>query len=122
MLDAESHSVKVLIKADMLDYYNVSGCYVLKPWSYSIWEIIQGKGTLLIYILQRDLSGATMKSGSTRRSKRWALKMHISRCLCRKKSSSGRRITSRVSPRRSLGSHERASLGSVPKVMFELTL
>jgi prolyl-tRNA synthetase len=34
--------LKVLIKADMLDYYNVSGCYVLKPWSYSIWEIIQG--------------------------------------------------------------------------------
>ena len=35
---------KVLIKADMLDYYSVSGCYVLKPWSYSIWEIIQGIG------------------------------------------------------------------------------
>ncbi|KAK7683483.1 hypothetical protein QCA50_013317 [Cerrena zonata] len=31
----------VLLKADMLDYYNVSGCYILKPWSYSIWEIIQ---------------------------------------------------------------------------------
>jgi len=30
-----------LIKADMLDYYNVSGCYILKPWSYSIWEAIQ---------------------------------------------------------------------------------
>ena len=26
----------------MIDYYNVSGCYILKPWSYSIWEIIQG--------------------------------------------------------------------------------
>ena len=33
---------KVLIKADMLDYYSVSGCYILKPWSYSIWETIQG--------------------------------------------------------------------------------
>ncbi|KAI0037151.1 prolyl-tRNA synthetase [Vararia minispora EC-137] len=31
----------VLIKADMLDYYSVSGCYILKPWSYSIWEAIQ---------------------------------------------------------------------------------
>lgn len=31
----------VLIKADMLDYYNVSGCYILKPWSFSIWEAIQ---------------------------------------------------------------------------------
>lgn len=33
---------QVLIKADMLDYYNVSGCYILRPWSYSIWEVIQG--------------------------------------------------------------------------------
>jgi len=31
----------VLLKADMLDYYSVSGCYILKPWSYSIWECIQ---------------------------------------------------------------------------------
>jgi len=27
----------------MLDYYSVSGCYILKPWSYSIWEEIQGE-------------------------------------------------------------------------------
>ena len=26
----------------MLDYYDVSGCYILKPWSYTIWEAIQG--------------------------------------------------------------------------------
>jgi len=32
---------QVLIKADMIDYYSVSGCYILKPWSYSIWEEIQ---------------------------------------------------------------------------------
>ena len=25
----------------MLDYYSVSGCYILKPWSYTIWETIQ---------------------------------------------------------------------------------
>lgn len=31
----------VLIKADMIDYYSVSGCYILKPWSYGIWESIQ---------------------------------------------------------------------------------
>ncbi|KZW00102.1 hypothetical protein EXIGLDRAFT_761966 [Exidia glandulosa HHB12029] len=29
------------LKADMLDYYSVSGCYVLKPWTYSIREAIQ---------------------------------------------------------------------------------
>ncbi|GHJ87251.1 hypothetical protein NliqN6_3653 [Naganishia liquefaciens] len=31
----------VLIKGDMLDYYDVSGCYILKPWSYSVWQAIQ---------------------------------------------------------------------------------
>ncbi|KAK6335407.1 ribose-phosphate pyrophosphokinase 1 [Orbilia brochopaga] len=32
---------QVLTKGDMLDYYDVSGCYILKPWSYGIWEQIQ---------------------------------------------------------------------------------
>lgn len=25
----------------MIEYYDVSGCYVLRPWSYSIWEAIK---------------------------------------------------------------------------------
>ncbi|KAI0065259.1 prolyl-tRNA synthetase [Artomyces pyxidatus] len=40
-VDFATWYTNVLIKADMLDYYSVSGCYILKPWSYSIWEIIQ---------------------------------------------------------------------------------
>ncbi|KAL8807928.1 MAG: hypothetical protein Q9182_000394 [Xanthomendoza sp. 2 TL-2023] len=32
---------QVLTKGDMLDYYDISGCYVLKPASYFIWEEIQ---------------------------------------------------------------------------------
>ncbi|KAI0765273.1 prolyl-tRNA synthetase [Fomes fomentarius] len=40
-VDFPTWYTNVLIKADMLDYYNVSGCYILKPWSYSIWETIQ---------------------------------------------------------------------------------
>jgi prolyl-tRNA synthetase len=40
---SEFLAFKVLIKADMIDYYSVSGCYILKPWSYSIWEVIQGR-------------------------------------------------------------------------------
>ncbi|POY74777.1 putative Proline--tRNA ligase, or putative Glutamate--tRNA ligase [Rhodotorula taiwanensis] len=32
---------QVLIKGDMLDYYDISGCYILKPWSYGIWQEIQ---------------------------------------------------------------------------------
>ncbi|KAH8110327.1 prolyl-tRNA synthetase [Phellopilus nigrolimitatus] len=40
-VDFPAWYTNVLIKADMLDYYSVSGCYILKPWSYSIWENIQ---------------------------------------------------------------------------------
>ena len=25
----------------MIDYYDVSGCYVLRPWAFSIWESVQ---------------------------------------------------------------------------------
>ncbi|KAH9477823.1 Putative proline--tRNA ligase C19C7.06 [Psilocybe cubensis] len=40
-VDFPTWYTNVLLKADMLDYYSVSGCYILKPWSYSIWEEIQ---------------------------------------------------------------------------------
>ena len=26
----------------MIEYYDISGCYILRPWAYSIWESIQG--------------------------------------------------------------------------------
>ena len=32
---------QVIVKAEMLEYYDVSGCYILRPWSYNIWETIQ---------------------------------------------------------------------------------
>ena len=25
----------------MIEYYDISGCYILRPWSYGIWERIQ---------------------------------------------------------------------------------
>ncbi|KAI9293970.1 prolyl-tRNA synthetase [Neoconidiobolus thromboides FSU 785] len=31
---------QVLIKSDMIDYYDVSGCYIYRPWSYDIWRHI----------------------------------------------------------------------------------
>lgn len=34
---------QVLKKGDMLDYYDVSGCYILKPWSYTVWQSIQSE-------------------------------------------------------------------------------
>lgn len=40
-LDFPEWYQQVLRKGDMLDYYDVSGCYILKPWSYFVWESIQ---------------------------------------------------------------------------------
>lgn len=34
-------SLQVITKAEMIEYYDVSGCYVLRPWSFSIWEAIK---------------------------------------------------------------------------------
>jgi prolyl-tRNA synthetase len=32
---------QVVTRTEMLDYYDISGCYILRPWSYSIWKRIQ---------------------------------------------------------------------------------
>ncbi|XP_007481476.1 bifunctional glutamate/proline--tRNA ligase [Monodelphis domestica] len=32
---------QVITKAEMIEYYDVSGCYILRPWAYSIWEAIK---------------------------------------------------------------------------------
>ncbi|KAM6082795.1 bifunctional glutamate/proline--tRNA ligase isoform 3-T3 [Chlamydotis macqueenii] len=31
---------QVITKSEMIEYYDVSGCYVLRPWAYAIWEAI----------------------------------------------------------------------------------
>lgn len=33
--------LQVITKSEMIEYYDVSGCYVLRPWAFSIWEAIQ---------------------------------------------------------------------------------
>lgn len=32
---------EVITKSELITYYDVSGCYILRPWAYSIWESIQ---------------------------------------------------------------------------------
>jgi len=32
---------QVITKSEMIDFYDISGCYILRPWSYMIWEAIQ---------------------------------------------------------------------------------
>lgn len=29
---------EVIVKSEMIDYYDISGCYVLRPRAYYIWE------------------------------------------------------------------------------------
>lgn len=31
----------VIVLSEMISYYDISGCYILRPWSYKIWEHIQ---------------------------------------------------------------------------------
>jgi len=31
----------VITKSDLIEYYDISGCYILRPSSYYIWEQIQ---------------------------------------------------------------------------------
>ena len=39
--DFSSWYSQIVTKGEMLDYYDVSGCYILRPNSYSVWETIQ---------------------------------------------------------------------------------
>ncbi|XP_033000648.1 bifunctional glutamate/proline--tRNA ligase isoform X6 [Lacerta agilis] len=32
---------QVITKSEMIEYYDVSGCYILRPWAFSIWESIK---------------------------------------------------------------------------------
>eukprot|EP00752_Nemacystus_decipiens_P005650 g5113.t1 len=32
---------EVITLSEMIDYYDISGCYILRPWAYQMWEAIQ---------------------------------------------------------------------------------
>lgn len=33
--------MQVITLSEMIDYYDISGCYILRPWAYQMWEAIQ---------------------------------------------------------------------------------
>lgn len=39
--DLSEWYTQVITKSEMIDYYDISGCYILRPWSYSIWDRIR---------------------------------------------------------------------------------
>ena len=30
----------VIVLSEMISYYDISGCYILRPWSFKIWELV----------------------------------------------------------------------------------
>jgi hypothetical protein len=32
---------ELVVKSEMIEYYDISGCYILRPWAFAIWERIQ---------------------------------------------------------------------------------
>lgn len=50
---------QVLRRSEMLDYYDISGCYIIRPWAYKVWKEIQREwqdGGLDIFCLRKALS------------------------------------------------------------------
>ena len=41
--DENSHAwySEILMKAELIDYYDISGCYILRPNSYRMWELLK---------------------------------------------------------------------------------
>ncbi|AYU78051.1 prolyl-tRNA synthetase, putative [Leishmania donovani] len=33
--------IDVITKAEMIEYYDVSGCYIIRPWAYYVWKCVQ---------------------------------------------------------------------------------
>ena len=31
----------ICTESELISYYNVSGCYILRPWAYAMWEQLQ---------------------------------------------------------------------------------
>ena len=32
---------QVIVKSEMIEFYDISGCYILRPWSFAIWDAIR---------------------------------------------------------------------------------
>lgn len=32
---------QLVVKAEMIEFYDISGCYILRPWSYAMWDTIR---------------------------------------------------------------------------------
>ena len=33
---------QVVIRSELIEYYDISGCYIFRPWSFGMWEVVTG--------------------------------------------------------------------------------
>jgi hypothetical protein len=43
----------VIVLSEMISYYDISGCYILRPWSYKIWDLMQQWFNIEVRIIGR---------------------------------------------------------------------
>lgn len=36
-----SWSFQVVVSAEMIEYYDISGCYIIRPWAWKIWKLMK---------------------------------------------------------------------------------
>jgi prolyl-tRNA synthetase len=32
---------ELVVSSELISYYDVSGCYILRPWAFAMWEVVQ---------------------------------------------------------------------------------
>ena len=35
---------ELVVSSELISYYDVSGCYILRPWAFAMWEVVQVGG------------------------------------------------------------------------------
>lgn len=94
---------QVLLKGDMLDYYDVSGCYILKVG----FRFPSRLSETYLSSLHHGSFGRRSRHGSTPRSRRWVSRTAHSRCSYQRRCWRKRKITLQASLQKSLGSRRR---------------
>ena len=46
--------VQVVVNSEMIEYYDISGCYILRPWAMEIWELLKVSFLNIIWNLKSN--------------------------------------------------------------------
>ena len=45
----------MVVSGEMIEYYDISGCYILRPWAMSIWETMQVRMLIVLSSILRSV-------------------------------------------------------------------